>query len=167
MSPASEQLLTERGLALLVRPMASDDLEEVQAIEERVHSHPWRPAHFADCLKAGNLALVAEPAENSHSTHRAIAAYAIAATGGGEADLLNVVVAPENQREGIASLLLDYLIAQIAESADNLFLEVRESNRAAITLYDNLGFNQVGVRANYYPAKKGREDALIFARSLK
>jgi ribosomal-protein-alanine N-acetyltransferase len=47
-----------------------------------------------------------------------------------------------------------------------MFLEVRPSNEAARRLYDKLGFNEIGTRANYYPAEKGREDALILAKQL-
>jgi ribosomal-protein-alanine N-acetyltransferase len=47
-----------------------------------------------------------------------------------------------------------------------VFLEVRPSNAAARRLYADNGFNEVGLRRNYYPASKGREDALIMARSL-
>lgn len=161
------ELITVAGSVLRVRPMTADDLEAIQSIEQRVQSHPWRPAHFANCLNAGNLALVMERGGDAPRSERSISAYAIVAVGGREADLLNVAVVPESRREGIASLLLNYVIARIADRADNLFLEVRESNSAAIGLYENLGFNQVGVRPNYYPARQGREDALILARSLE
>jgi ribosomal-protein-alanine N-acetyltransferase len=51
-------------------------------------------------------------------------------------------------------------------NADLVLLEVRPSNKAAISLYRKCGFNEIGVRSNYYPAADGREDALILARSL-
>jgi [ribosomal protein S18]-alanine N-acetyltransferase len=162
--------LTAKKEALLVRAMTTDDLDAVQAIEQSVQFHPWRPAHFANCLKTGNLALVVEaPAASvpsQTSAPHAIVAYAIVAVGGREADLLNIAVTPASQRQGIASRLLEYLVAQITGRADTLFLEVRVSNSTAIHLYDKLGFNQVGVRPNYYPARSGREDALILARTL-
>lgn len=158
-----QELAVASGSVFRIRPMTVQDLEAIQSIEERVQSHPWRPAHFSDCLKAGNVALVVEQPD----APSCIAAYAIVTLGGREADLLNVAVAPDYRRQGIASQLLDYLVAQIADRADNLFLEVRASNRAAINLYENLGFNQVGVRPNYYPARQGREDALILALSLE
>jgi len=44
--------------------------------------------------------------------------------------------------------------------------EVRPSNKLAIKLYEKLGFNEIGVRRNYYPAHQGREDALLLALSL-
>ena len=50
--------------------------------------------------------------------------------------------------------------------ANDMYLEVRVSNKAAIQLYHQRGFNELGVRNNYYPAEHGREDALIFALNL-
>jgi ribosomal-protein-alanine N-acetyltransferase len=50
--------------------------------------------------------------------------------------------------------------------ADVVFLEVRPSNVVACDLYRSLGFNEIGVRRNYYPAQKGHEDALVMALDL-
>ncbi|MCL4315590.1 MAG: ribosomal-protein-alanine N-acetyltransferase, partial [Gammaproteobacteria bacterium] len=50
--------------------------------------------------------------------------------------------------------------------ADTMLLEVRPSNHAALKLYADMGFNEVGIRKAYYPAAKGKEDAIILARSL-
>ena len=50
--------------------------------------------------------------------------------------------------------------------ADTVMLEVRPSNEPALGLYQKHGFNEIGVRRNYYPANEGREDALILALSL-
>ena len=48
----------------------------------------------------------------------------------------------------------------------SIFLEVRASNAAAIHLYDKLGFNEIGLRRDYYPAINGREDALVLAHEI-
>lgn len=158
-----EKLGEADGLALFVRPMTGLDLPAVISIEARVHEFPWRPMHFANCLEEGNPAFVVEEALGENFK---IVAYALVSVGGREADLLNVAVAPERRRRGIARLLLKHVIARIAPRADTLFLEVRASNQAAIGLYEQLGFNQVGERPNYYPARQGREDALILALGI-
>ena len=48
----------------------------------------------------------------------------------------------------------------------SVFLEVRPSNSAAIALYRKLGFNELGIRKDYYPAKEGREDALMLGMEM-
>ena len=67
------------------------------------------------------------------------------------------------QCQGIGRKLMESLIAYARGRAETMFLEVRPSNPAAIALYENLGFNEIGVRKAYYPAKDGREDAIMLA----
>ena len=77
-----------------------------------------------------------------------------------EADMMNVAVAEEHRRRGIARMLVEELIRQV--DAYQLTLEVRASNTAAISLYESMGFTQVGLRKNYYRSPK--EDALILRK---
>lgn len=144
-----------------IRAMTEADLPSIMAIETRAHSHPWRQEHFENCLKAGYLALVVEREQEG-----GVLAYALASAGAGQADILNIVVAPEAQRRGLARALLEYLIGLLTGLADSVFLEVRASNYGAIALYEELGFNQVGRRRDYYPTDNGREDALLLALAL-
>ena len=77
--------------------------------------------------------------------------------------MMNIAVAPEFRRMGIAQMLIDRLIADLAQrSVRFLMLEVRVSNAPAIALYESLGFRQVGRRPNYYHNPK--EDALILRK---
>lgn len=73
-------------------------------------------------------------------------------------EVLNLVVHPEHRREGISSLLLDYLLSEINK---NTILEVRENNTEAINLYHNFNFKEIARRKKYY----GNEDAIIMERS--
>jgi len=85
----------------------------------------------------------------------------------GEAHLLNVCVAPRLQGEGHGRRLMKRLIDLARwHQAQRIFLEVRPSNPRAIRLYHDLGFNEIGRRPNYYPARQGREDALVLALEL-
>ena len=145
-----------------IRAMTTADLDRIVDLEGRLQSHPWRRGHFENCLAIGNLALIVE----GGGQQSAIVAFAIVSLGGGEAELLNIGVDPKYQRCGIAEAFLHEILAQIKSEADTIFLEVRVSNVPAIALYDKLGFNQVGVRPNYYASVKGREDALLYAMSL-
>ena len=80
-----------------------------------------------------------------------------------EADMMNIAVADSHRRRGIAKMLVEELIRQL--DAYQLTLEVRASNAPAIALYENLGFQQVGLRKNYY--RKPKEDALILRKEWK
>lgn len=77
---------------------------------------------------------------------------------------MNLCVHPEYRRQGLAKMLLNHLTTVCkAESLACLLLEVRASNTAAIQLYERYGFSQIGLRKAYYPAKSGREDALLMS----
>ena len=80
-----------------------------------------------------------------------------------EADMMNIAVADSHRRRGIAKMLVEELIRQL--DAYQLTLEVRASNAPAISLYEALGFQQVGLRKNYY--RKPKEDALILRKEWK
>jgi len=68
-------------------------------------------------------------------------------TAPGEREILNIAVAPAQRRQGIARRLLE---EELAGSPGAWFLEVRESNTAAISLYETLGFQITGRRQDYY-----------------
>ena len=80
-----------------------------------------------------------------------------------EADMMNIAVSGSLRRRGIAKMLVEELIRQL--DAYQLTLEVRASNAPAIALYESLGFQQVGLRKNYY--RKPKEDALILRKEWK
>ena len=84
----------------------------------------------------------------------------------GEADVMNLAVDAAYRRSGIAERLVNTLIGQLQEKeVYRLTLEVRASNSPAISLYDKLGFAQVGRRPGYYASP--REDALIYRKEWK
>jgi ribosomal-protein-alanine N-acetyltransferase len=82
----------------------------------------------------------------------------------GEVTLLNIAVDPDQQGNGYGKLLVEHFLS-ISESAkaESAWLEVRESNVAALSLYESLGFNELDRRFNYYPTQKGKEDAIIMS----
>jgi len=143
-----------------LRPMTETDLGAVMDIELQVYPFPWTPGIFRDCLLVGYLCWVYEE-------DGAVQAYGIMSVGAGEAHVLNLCVRPDAQGRGVGRRLLRHLM-DVAQSlrAKTVLLEVRPSNRVACGLYHSMGFNEVGTRSNYYPAKNGREDALIMACSL-
>ena len=82
-----------------------------------------------------------------------------------EADILNLVVAPERRGQGIGRALLQAALTRAAQDgARRIWLEVRESNAAAVHLYETSGFRQTGRRARYY--RDPPEDALVLETIL-
>lgn len=143
-----------------LRPMLDSDVEAVMAIEEQVYQHGWTSGIFHDCLRVHYSCWVMEQ-------DNAIAGYAVMSAAAGEAHILNIAIAPQWQGQGLGRRFMQFLLETAHQhGADTAFLEVRPSNRAALHLYETIGFNQVGVRRDYYPADNGREDAIIMARPL-
>ena len=69
--------------------------------------------------------------------------------------------------KGLAKAMLTHLLGVVkAANGENVFLEVRQSNLAAIHLYTAFDFVETGVRKNYYPSEFGREDAILMALSF-
>ncbi len=143
-----------------LRPMTEQDLTAVMDIELVVYPYPWTRGIFRDCLHVGYCCWVYEEAGQ-------LQAYGVMSIGAGEAHILNLCVRPQARRRGLGRLLLAHLL-DVARShkADTSLLEVRPSNQAALNLYRDMGYNEVGMRKAYYPAENGREDALIMARAL-
>ncbi|HEY1992425.1 MAG TPA: ribosomal protein S18-alanine N-acetyltransferase [Gammaproteobacteria bacterium] len=140
--------------------MHEGDVRPVMDIERRAYQFHWTEGIFRDCLRVGYCCWVME-------LEGTVAGYGIMSLVVGEAHLLNICIAPEWQRRGYGKLLLEHFMELARErGAGQMFLEVRLSNTAALTLYRDSGFNEVGMRKNYYPAVSGREDAMILAIEL-
>ncbi|EJF29879.1 ribosomal-protein-alanine N-acetyltransferase [Enterobacter sp. Ap-916] len=143
-----------------ISSLTPNDLADAYAIELRSHAFPWSEKTFASNQgeRYFNLRL---------DVDGKLAAFAVTQVILDEATLFNIAVDPAYQRQGLGKALLEHLIAEL-EKRDvfTLWLEVRASNVAARTLYESLGFNEATVRRNYYPAKEGREDAIVMALPL-
>jgi ribosomal-protein-alanine N-acetyltransferase len=140
--------------------MTAEDLDDIVPMERLAHAFPWTPGIFSDNLVSGYNCWVLE--END-----SVIAYGIVQIVVGEAHLLNITVDPKRQGQGLGRQLLTELIAIARPKAETMFLEVRPSNTNAIALYNSIGFNEIGLRKNYYPAAGGgREHALMMALVL-
>lgn len=148
------------SLAGCFRPMTETDLPEIMQIEVAAYPFPWTEGILRDCLRVGYSCWVYE-------AEGVIQGYAVMSVAAGEAHILNLCVRPELQGQGLGQKVLTYIVTLARRhGADTLLLEVRPSNLAALKLYRNTGFNEVGTRKGYYPAEQGREDALILALAL-
>lgn len=142
------------------RPMHKTDLDEIMQIEPQIYSHPWTRGNFLDSLNSGYSAWVLQKNDE-------IIGYSLLMMIMDEAHLLNLSISKDYQKQGLGRYLLEYMM-QMARNhhALNMFLEVRTSNISAIALYENVGFNEMAIRRNYYPAKSGREDAILMGMAL-
>ncbi|MGR9108290.1 MAG: ribosomal protein S18-alanine N-acetyltransferase [Gammaproteobacteria bacterium] len=142
------------------RPMRSSDIKAILAIEDQVYNFPWTARTFSDCMKIGYLCWICERIDE-------LVAYGILSIGAGEAHVMNICVSPKYQNRGLGRRMMNQLIEVALENrSKTMLLEVRPSNLPAIHLYLGMGFIEIGVRKNYYPATNGREDALMFSMEL-
>jgi len=142
-------------------PLAPDRIPEIMRLEQAIYPFPWTSGNFEDALRSGYSAwtLVSET--------DAIIAYAVAMLAVDEAHLLNLAVDPQLQRRGYGWRLLDWMARIMREyGARFLLLEVRPSNTEALRLYRQYGFEPIGIRRGYYPARRGREDAIVMRTAL-
>ena len=143
-----------------LRAMRLDDLESVTALEAAAYEFPWTLGIFRDCLRAGYECWVLVQAD-------VVIGYAVLSVAASEAHLLNVCIGAGQQGSGHGTRLVRRMIDLARwHHAERMFLEVRPSNTRAIALYDHIGFNEIGRRPNYYPARRGREDAIVMAIEL-
>lgn len=146
-----------------IRPMQPADLDRVLSIAAALPTAPhWPRQTYLDALNPSGspqrLALVAESAG-------LIVGFAILSILAPEAELESIAVAPEAQRQGIGSTLLQAACAAaFSQRAATLFLEIRASNTSAAALYRHSGFRETGRRPGYYADPK--EDAILMARDL-
>lgn len=132
-------------------------MAQVAGLEKLCFSDPWSENSIASELcNSLSMWLVAE-------TDGIVVGYVGSQTVMDETDMMNIAVHPECRRQGVAAALVNALIASLKDAGSHsLTLEVRASNAPARALYDMLGFQQVGLRRNYYHNPK--EDALILRK---
>lgn len=138
-------------------PMNAAHVPQVAQLEKICFADPWSEKSVASELTNPlSLWLVALEGDR-------VAGYVGSQSVLGESDMMNVAVHPDFRRRGVAEALVLELVAQLkAKENYCLTLEVRASNAPARKLYEKLGFQQVGLRKNYY--RNPREDACILRK---
>ena len=141
-------------------PMDRSHIPQIAALARECFSDPWSENLLGDALFDPQASfLVAEDGEEGN-----ILGYAGLHAVLDEGYIDNIAVVPDARRHGVASALLDVFCRFGAANLAFLTLEVRQSNAAAIALYEKFGFRQAGLRPGYY--QKPREDALIMTREF-
>lgn len=151
-----------------------DDIGQISSMEKEFFSVPWSEASIGHYAEAGNTIFVVARSsqtlpwefEDGVREVREVAGYAAVFCAADEGNLVSIGVRPEYREMGIARELLDicYEMAS-ARGVTSIFLEVRESNEAAIGLYETEGFEKTGKRPGFY--REPTEDALLYRKQLR
>ena len=145
---------------ILMSRMTDADVAEVHNLESRSYSFPWSRLIFSDCINSRYECWIMKKSNK-------VIAYGIMAVAIDESHLMNLCIDSDFRRQGYACYMVRFLSdISIVLNAKRMLLEVRASNYQAFNLYRKLGFQQIGLRKNYYPSETDREDARVLAKLL-
>jgi ribosomal-protein-alanine N-acetyltransferase len=148
------------AVAYRIRPARLADVPALARLEPRCFSDPWSEAGFREMLGASYIfGLIADLKSGS------MGGYLVARAIEQEGEILNLAVAPERRRNGLGvGLLTAGLVELTQRGVEEVFLEVRASNEAAIAMYLAQGFRPMGRRREYY--RRPVEDAMVLRKTL-
>lgn len=142
----------------MIRLMQAKDIQAVTAIEQQVQSHPWTQKQFLEAVEQYQSTVIEQ--------HGQILGFCILQPVLDEANLLLMAIDPKQHGKGLGYSLLTESLMLLKNNPVQIFLEVRESNTAAIKLYEKSDFHQIDLRKNYYPKADGsREHAIIMVKA--
>ena len=142
-----------------IRLMKKDDISDVANIEKQCFSVPWSEKSFEESLQQSYAVFFVAELQGE------IVGYVGMYNMAGQCDITNVAVAGVHRRKGIGRKLLEAVEHYaVANQVSAIALEVRESNEAAVGLYELMQYKNVGIRKNFY--EKPNENAIIMIREL-
>jgi ribosomal-protein-alanine acetyltransferase len=144
-----------------IRKAQASDIEAVGFIERQQFSVPWPDGYFSDELTnpLSSFWIAVEAASDR------VIGFMVFWVIDGMIELHQIAVSSDEKRRGVASELLRFLLRMAREwGIDSVYLEVRQSNAAAIGLYEKFGFRKTGQRKGYY--RNPEEDASLFSLRL-
>lgn len=152
---------------MIVRKMTAEDIAEVVAIENQCFSIPWSEKSFRDSISRDDTVFLVCESESflQETGSTIVAGYIGMYISFDEASITNVAVDPSCRKRGVGESLVTAAKQAVQEAnAQKVFLEVRVSNEPAISLYKKAGFENLGIRKNFYVHPT--EDAFIMSCDL-
>lgn len=154
----AKRLQKETMNDIIIRKASAEDVTRIAEIEKAGIPQPWSEAAFAEAIEQKNaVTLVAEMCGE-------IAGFITGAFIFDNADIYSIATVESFRRKGIGIKLLEAFFEAIPNEVETVGLEVRESNSAAISLYEKIGFKRVGMRKNFYSVPK--ENAILYTKQL-
>lgn len=148
-------------MMVTIGPACAADLEGVAALEHRAYSDPWSNDSFDQLVGRDQVFFACARSDAEAGP----VGYVVAWFAADQGEIANLAVEPRARRQGIGGALLDAALDEATRrGAAEVFLEVRESNRAARELYAGRGFTEIGRRRGYY--RRPPEDAIVLRRAL-
>lgn len=144
---------------IIIRKAVEEDVPAIAGIEKTSISQPWSEAAFADALTQENSVTLVAEADGE------IAGFITGVFLFDNADIYSVATAEKYRKIGIGGKLLQAFFDTLPTEVEAVGLEVRESNSAAISLYEKSGFERVGLRKNFY--EQPRENAVLYTKQLQ
>lgn len=142
-----------------IRDIHEQDIEKIRRLEQKSFPDPWGYAGIRESLEQSYTKLFGAWAGEE------LLGYAIVYFAADEGELVRIAVDPPRRREGVASgLLMELMKVCRAKGVKRVLLDVRESNKAAIKLYESMGFEADGMRKNFYD--KPPEAAVLMSREV-
>lgn len=138
---------------MLIKRMEKKDIDSVYEIECACFSNPWSREDIAGQLELETSHFLVALVDNRVAGYMGLQIFS------GEGYVTNVAVLPEYRRQGIAEALIKN---QLENEMEFISLEVRQSNAPAISLYEKCGFENVGIRPNFYT--NPNENAIIMTK---
>lgn len=144
---------------IIIRKAAEEDVPAIAEIEKASIPQPWSESAFADALTQENAVTLVAEADGE------IAGFITGVFLFDNADIYSVATAEQYRKKGIGGKLLQAFFDTLPTEVEAVGLEVRESNSAAISLYEKYGFERVGLRKNFY--EQPRENAVLYTKQLQ
>lgn len=146
-------------MSVALRPMCPADVPELVRLASQIMPFPWDAATFESCFAAGYKGWVL-------ALQGALIGFWVGLVEAKTGQLLNIGVARSFWRQGWGRYLLEHFLSVMQQkAAEEVWLEVRASNTAAIAVYQQVGFVPIATRKAYYPAVSGREEAIVMQLS--